>query len=246
MRLYKYRDLRRPDETCLDYLAQILVHEAFWAARPDTLNDPTEFKWACDFTPTPRTKQLLANVLHRTNTRSAADALFLAHRAIEDNRLEAYAAPVVALMQARCRDEIGLVCFGTSADSKVLWQRYGGDGVGVCIEFEAAPHLLGSQLRPVTYATTKTLHIDQVLAATLDEQAASMVYEAALLTKPAHWHEEAEVRFISKQQGVSVKLSASPLLRVTFGPNLPADTAHKVAGIVANLPRPLEMRYAEA
>ena len=33
-----------------------------WCARPDTLNDPQEFVWQCDYTPTPATVALLTGV----------------------------------------------------------------------------------------------------------------------------------------------------------------------------------------
>lgn len=200
--------------------------------------------WACDYAPTYRTEGLLADVLHRTKARSAADAVYLAHVAIEHSRLEAYAKPVLALLQARCRDEIGIISFGTSGTNPVLWQRYGGEGFGVCVEVEVLDYLIGTQIREVTYLDRKSLHIDQVLEASLDTGTATSVYRVALLTKPLRWQEECEVRFISKRQNVSIKLDASPIRSIILGRALPSEMVDEVRGIVANLDYSLEVRNA--
>lgn len=245
MLLYKYRDLRTPEG--LHYLRQILSQHAFWAARPDKLNDPEEFMWACDYVPTDRTKGLLADVLHRTKARSAADALYMAHVAIEHSRLEAYAKPVLTLLQDRCRDDIGVISFGTSGTNPLLWQRYGGEEFGVCVEVEVADYLIGTQIRHVTYVDRKSLHIDQVLEASLDAGAATSVFRVTLLTKPlARWRDECEFRFLSKKQNVSIKLDASPIRSITLGRALTPDMVSEIRDIVANLDYSLEVRYAEA
>jgi hypothetical protein len=187
---------------------------------------------------------LLADVLHRTKARSAADALYLAHVAIEYSRLEAYAKPVLTLLQARCRDEIGVISFGTSGNNPFLWQRYGGEEFGVCVEVEVPDYLIGTQLREVTYADRKSLHIDQVLEASLDAGAATSVYRVALLSKPLRWQEECEVRFVSKRQNVSIKLDASPIRSITLGRALTSEMVSAVSGIVANLDYSLEVRHS--
>lgn len=244
MFLYKYRDLRTPEG--LDYLRQILSQHAFWAARPDKLNDPEEFMWACDYAPTDRTKGLLADVLYQTKVRSAADALYMAHVAIEQSRLEAYAKPVFTLLQARCRDEIGVISFGTSDANPSLWHRYGGKYFGVCVEVEVANDLIGAQLREVTYQDRKSLHIDQVLEASLDGGDAASVFQVALLTKPLRWRSECEFRFLSKKQNVSIKRNASPIRSITLGRALTSEIVSEVMDIVANLDYSLEVRDAKA
>jgi hypothetical protein len=50
---------------------------------------------------------------------------------IRAGRLGDLGGPVVEDMILRCRDGIGVACFGTSPDTFVLWERYGGDGEGV-------------------------------------------------------------------------------------------------------------------
>jgi hypothetical protein len=107
----------------------------------------------------------------------------------------------------QCRDEIGLVCFGTSPDNDILWQRYGGNGAGVCIELDVPEHLLESQLSRVQYADARTIHIDQLIRAFLDRAHVKDVYAVALLSKSCSWAAEAEIRFVSKMQALPVGCS---------------------------------------
>jgi hypothetical protein len=49
------------------------VHrQLIWCARPDALNDPQEFVWACNYTATPETLDLLTEVLVRARRRTHA------------------------------------------------------------------------------------------------------------------------------------------------------------------------------
>jgi hypothetical protein len=244
MYLAKYRDLRAPES--LDHLGQILTTQSFWAARPDTLNDPMEFIWGCSFTPSHRTTGLLAAVLHRTKVKSAAEALFLANRAVEQKRVKTYAMPAISLLQQRCREEVGLICFSTSVDDSLLWNRYGGAGVGVCICLEAAPKLLGDQLHHVSYLDTKSLHVDEILEASLEEHSLSKFYRAAFLTKPMTWKEECEVRFVSRRQSVSVRLDSSPIFSITLGSRLNECLERKVMEIINRLPNAIQVLRAAA
>lgn len=221
---------------------QILQQQAFWAARPDTLNDPEEFRWSCDYAPTQRTVALLANVLHRIRGLTAVEALQAAHTAIEGHGLAAIAEPILSLLQQRCRDEVGLVCFGTSDCNPVLWQRYGGNGAGVCIEVDVADSLVGSQLHRVGYAAEKRVHVDEVLAASLGEPSRTAVYTMALLTKPLAWQQEEEVRFVSSRQGVSIRLDSSPITALVVGRTLPEDIQAALEASVAKLQYPVAVR----
>lgn len=200
--------------------------------------------WACDYVPTGRTEGLLADILHRYNAKSAAEALYLAHIAIERSQVETYAKPVIALLQARCRDEIGVISFGDSGTNPILWKRYGGEGLGVCVEVEVPDYQVGKQLRRVTYVEGKSLHIDQVLEASLDAEVATPVFQVALLTKPLCWREECEFRYLSKRQNVSIKLDASRIRSITLGRALTSEIVREVRGIVANLDYSLEVVHA--
>jgi hypothetical protein len=50
MYIYKYRKLEDGDGESFERLQAILQTQAFWCARPDTLNDDQEFSWLCDYT----------------------------------------------------------------------------------------------------------------------------------------------------------------------------------------------------
>ena len=138
MKLYKYRDFSNPSATDFERLKTLLHQKAFWCARPDMLNDPEEFVWTCDSSPTAETMDWLIQLLMRTHGRTREEARDRAARAIADGRLETVGQAVLANMSQQCRNEIGLVCFGTSPDNDILWERYGGAGAGVCIESRCA------------------------------------------------------------------------------------------------------------
>jgi hypothetical protein len=203
MRLYKYRDLSRNSDEEFGRLRSILQNQTFWCAKPVELNDPTEFIWECDYSPSGSTLEILAGVLSSSTRASAQQAMQRAAAAIEGRHLEPIAHPIFEAMMTQCRAEIGLACFGTSDDNNVLWERYGGSGAGVCIEAEAPGHLLNSHLYPVQYPTSKRLHVDQLLSSYKDRSSAKLVYEVALLSKPFGWAPEAEVRFVSTRQHVA-------------------------------------------
>ena len=146
MKLYKYRDFSNPSEDNFGRLETLLHRELFWCARPDALNDPEEFAWNCDYTASSATEELLTELLVRVNGRTPAQAQERSAAAISGGRLAILAKPIIEGMIQQCRNEIGLVCFGTSPDNSVLWQRYGGGGAGVCVEIEVPEELLEEQL----------------------------------------------------------------------------------------------------
>ena len=243
MKLYKYRAVSDGDEGSFVRLADILHKNAFWCAAPATLNDPEEFTWQCDYEPSLATTSLLAELLvaHRGSDFASARAIALG--AVAGNRIAALAAPIFQSIIDQCRAEIGLACFGTSFDSPVMWQRYGGDGTGVCIEIDAPDELLDNQLHRVEYPISKILTIDQLLQASLGGAHKRTVYSISLLSKPPGWAEEAEVRFISKQQGVSVHLAGSTIARVILGSRVDSNTKTRVQNLVSSLAYPIPLSY---
>jgi hypothetical protein len=236
VKLYKYRDLSNPSEDDFRRLETMLGREVFWCARPDTLNDPEEFAWKCDYTTSAVTEELLATLLVRVMGRTQAQALERSATAISSGRLEALAEPIFDGMIQQCRNEIGLVCFGTSADNPILWQRYGGNGAGISVEIEVPAELLGTQLYRVQYWLTKSIHIDQLIRAFLDRDHVREVYTLALLSKPNAWASEDEVRFVSRRQEVLVRVDRSHITRLILGDDLKSATRNRVKDIAATLP----------
>jgi hypothetical protein len=246
VRLYKYRDLSSDEPKALDLLESVLRNQAFWAARPDTLNDPLEFVWSCVWEATPDTAGLLATVLTRYRRLEAASALRYASDAISAGRLEAVGAPVVESVVANLRAEVGLVCFGRSPDNATLWSRYAGDGEGVVIELEADDSLRGTQLRDVKYVSDKRVHVDEFLRASLEQYSTAPLFEAVLLAKPVSWASEDEVRFISKKHSLLVRLKPSRIRSLLLGPRLSSGAVERIRAITMRLPYALPLHSVGA
>lgn len=241
MKLYKYRDFSTPGDAEFQRLSNILHQNAFWCARPSTLNDPAEFFWECNYEPSGATVPLLTQALVQFRKRDPIEAQAMATAAVSNRRIEVFAKPAFAEMIERCRNEMGLACFGTSCDNEIMWQRYGGNGAGVCIEIDAPPELLNKHLFPVEYPPIKVLHIDQLLAACADRSQAQAVYSVALLSKSPSWAPESEVRFISKRQNVSVQISGSAISRIVLGPNLENHARLRIQSLIESLPYKLPL-----
>ena len=236
MRLYKYRDLSPPGDEAFTRLSEILRSNAFWCASPSTLNDPTEFVWECDYESSSNTSRLLADALVKSKGRPPEVARALADAAVENRRIETLARPVFETMIEQCRAEVGLACFATSGNNDVMWERYGGQGNGVCIEIEAPDELLHTHLHPVEYPVSKRLHIDQLLASYTDRSSTQTIYTVTLLSKLPFWAREREVRFISRRQNVTVHISDSRISRLILGPCLTPDTTARIESFVKSLP----------
>ena len=246
MRLYKYRDLSATEGPSFQRLSGILHRNAFWCARPSALNDETEFIWNCNYEPTSATVPLLTDLLVKLKGRTPTEARATALVAVTNRLIEPIARPVFEDMIRKCRQEIGLSCFGTSNDNKVMWQRYAGNGNGVCIEIDVPGELLNEHLFPVEYPPAKVLRIDQLLAAFTDPTQTRTIYSVALLSKTPYWAPEKEIRFVSKRQNVSVQISGSVISHITLGPNLTPERRREVKLLVESLPYRLPLSTYEA
>jgi hypothetical protein len=235
LKLYKYRSVTQEDGNALSRLSQILRTNTFWCAAPADLNDPQEFSWHCDYCLTSETPGLLAQLLAHFQGWDLAAAQKIVSAKILGGELRKISEPVIQSIVDQCRAELGVACFATSPSNLVMWFCYGGEGAGVCIELEVPDELLGKHLYPVEYLAKKQLHIDQLLQAALPGSDRRIVYSASLLTKDADWASEREVRFISKQQNISVQISGSIVCRLILGPRLDDATQEKIKMLVASL-----------
>lgn len=243
MKLYKYRAIAATDDTSFQRLSDILCKNQFWCAAPSSLNDPDEFIWQCDYNPTEMTVSLLAELLVTYRKKDPAVAHMMACASIGNRRLQTIARPFIDQIIDECRSQIGLACFGTSSDNPIMWQRYGGKGAGVCIELDVPQELLNKQLFYVEYPLSKVLHIDQLLDASLSGTQKQLVYSVSLLSKPRFWATEAEIRFISKQQNVPVRIERSTISRLILGPRLDPAAKLRVHNLVASLSYELPLSY---
>jgi hypothetical protein len=236
MKIFKYRDFSNPNDEDFRRLEGSVHRHLIWCARADTLNDPEEFVWSCDYTATPSTLDLLAKVLVRERGGTLADARRIADVAIRAGRLEIVSKPATTGIIEQCRAQVGLCCFGTAPDNKILWKRYGGNGAGVCIEFEVPDDLLGTQLHRVHYFRKKRLHIDQLLRAFVEKGHVQRVYDLTLLAKPSRWAREKEIRFVSKSHSIQVAIDRAQVTCVYLGDLLTPDAREKIQRIFAPVP----------
>ena len=240
MKIYKYRDFSNPDDDQFSRLGAAVHRQLIWCSRAETLNDDKEFIWACDYTPTPATVDLLTALLVQAHGRTPADARTIAETAIGSGRLESATKPAITGIIDQCRAQVGLACFGAAPDNEILWQRYGGHGAGVCVEFDVPDDLLGTQLRRVQYLREKRLHLDQLLRAFVEEASGLDVYELALFSKPSCWADEDEIRFVSQRHSISVAIDRAKVTNVFIGDALRPDVRERIERIVA--PAPLANR----
>ncbi len=223
----------------------MLRRQEFWCARPEMVNDPEEFSWECDYKPTENTLSLLTEILvSEIPGRTREDARKHAQFAIESGRVQDSTQQFRNGIIKQCRDDFGLLCFGTSPNNSILWKRYANNGNGVCIELEVPEDLVGTQLQRVKYLTSKTIHIDQWIRAYLDPSHIQDAYSLVLLSKyksENKWENEEEIRFISKQQAVSVCIDRSEITSLWLGDSLKADMRVKIRRLVDSLPYELQI-----
>lgn len=236
VKIYKYRDFANASQDDFRRLEDAVHRHLVWCARPDTLNDPEEFIWQCDYTATPATLGLLTAVLVKARGWTPVEARAMAAISIEDGRLETIARPVLVDMITQCRNEIGIACFGTEPDNEVLWERYGGRGACACIEFDVPNDLLGTQLHRVKYLERKHLHVDQLLRAYAESSSVKPVYDLALLSKPSSWAPEEEVRFVSQRHSIAVALDRARVSCMFLGDALSADVRERIGRIASPIP----------
>jgi hypothetical protein len=246
VKLYKYRELSDPDEVGYDRLAGTLKNQTFWAARPDSLNDPEEFFWSCDYSPSPDTASLLAQVLVANRRLSDHEASHAAALAVSSGRVAHHAEPVIQSVIQRCRAEVGLICFGDRADNECLWQRYAGGGAGVCIELEVPAKLLNREVHAVRYPAVKSLHIDRMLECSLPQFSAEAIYGVALLSKPPHWAPEQELRYVCKRQDIPVSFDNSKISALVLGGSLSDDLRARIESLATELPYKLNLLDRDA
>lgn len=235
MRIYKYRAVDPTDDASWSRLARIVRERRIWCARPTTLNDPHEFAWTCDFTPTSQTLGVLAGLLQRAKGHTPSEALRRAQVVLTDGSLESIGRPVIDQMIGKMRDEIGVACFGSSPDNPALWSRYGGEGTGVSVELDVPDGLLESQLHRVVYNDNRRIHIDEFIRSAHERDAAVGVY-ATMLTKTTYWQGEEEIRFLSKRPEIEVRIDGSKITGVVLGPRVSTAVEAAVRQLADHIP----------
>jgi len=231
MKIYKFKDLT--DESKHSHFLQIVLDNAIWCAKPDSLNDPDEFKFRLDYQQSPHTAGLLAEVMTRFKTTNYLPPNVSASIVLQNRTLEGIAVPIIDWVVRKCRTTTGITSFSAIKSDARLWDEYGGKGNGVCIEMNVPDSLIGQFYHRVRYVKEKVFHVDSFLEAALFEDRAFETYRNILLTKTKKWSEEDEIRFIGKRQEVNLIVDGY-VSEVTFGANVPSPIFDRLSAAIDN------------
>lgn len=231
MKIYKFKDLT--NERKHSQFLQIVLQNSIWCARPDSLNDVDEFRFKLDYELSPHTHQLLSAVVAKYRTTNHLRPDMSASLALQHGKLETIAAQIVDDIVSECRAAIGITSFSITKNDVNLWQQYGGNGNGVCIEINIPNHLVGQSYHRVHYVPDKVFHVDSFLESVLFPDKRSETYRNILLTKTKRWSEEEEIRFIGNRQDVHLILDGH-ISELTFGPSVPAHVLEQLEARIAS------------
>lgn len=151
---------------------------------------------------------------------------------LQNERLEAIAAPIIKDVIDKIRNGIGVASFSILKDDDRLWSEYGGQGNGVCVEIQIPDRLMNVSFHPVHYVCQKIFHVDSFLESALFPDKAFETYRNILLTKTKKWSHQEEIRFISKCSEVNVIIDGR-ITEVTLGSRVPASTLEHVEATIA-------------
>ncbi len=221
MKIYKFKDLN--EEKKRSHFYHIILKNAVWCAKPGSLNDEDEFRFKLDYDPSPRTAELLSQVVARFRTTNFLPPHLSVSLVLQSRRLEAISAPIIDDVIAKSRTEIGIASFSVTKTDEHLWTEYGGKGNGVCIEIEIPDDSINVSFHRVHYVTEKVFHVDSFLESALFPDKAFETYRNILLTKTRKWSQEEEIRFVSKRPEVNVIIDGR-ITEVTIGAHVPSHT----------------------
>lgn len=230
MKIYKFKDLT--EEKKHPHFYQIVLQNAIWCAKPESLNDEDEFRFKLNYDPSPRTADLLTEVVKKYRTTNFLSPSLPVSLALQNKRVEAIAAPIIKDVIDKSRRTIGIASFSATKADDRLWAEYGGQGNGACVEIEIPDRLLNVSFHPVHYVSEKTFHVDSFLESALFPDKAFDTYRNILLTKTKKWQQEEEIRFVSKRPEVNVIIDGR-ITEITLGARIPSHTTEHVEATIA-------------
>jgi hypothetical protein len=242
MKIYKFKDFT--DEKKHSHFYQIVLQNAIWCAKPDSLNDGDEFKFKLNYDPSPRTADLLIQVVARYRTTNLLPPHLSVSLVLQNRRLEAIAAPVIRDVIDKSRNTIGIASFSATKTDDHLWSEYGGKGNGVCVEIEIPDNLLNVSFHPVRYVSKRVFHVDSFLESALFPDKAFDTYRNILLTKTRKWAQEEEIRFVSKRPEVNLIIDGR-ITEITLGVHVPAHTIEQVEASIIDRCRANDIRITK-
>jgi hypothetical protein len=229
MKIYKYKDFS--DKAKHEEFYQIVLHNLFWCANPDSLNDEDEFDFKPDCEQSSETLNLLKQIVAKFGTTNHLPPELSVPLALNKNKLKEICEPIFDDMKKKCRKELGVTSFSALKNDKKLWNEYGGKGNGACIEIDIPDHLLNQSFHPVKYITKKIIHVDSIFKSALYQDQLINTY-SMLLTKTKRWSYEEEIRFISNKQDESVKID--DINGITLGDAIPDKALKEIMSNIIN------------
>ncbi len=222
MKIYKFKDLSDKDNH--PHFFQILFENKIWCASPESLNDPDEFRFKMDYNPSERTESLLTKMVAKLG-KSRFPPEMVATHAVRDKKLEEFTAPLIPGIIEQCRSTIGVTSFSSVGTGAKLWEKYGGSGNGIAVEFEVSDRSLGNTFHPVEYVPERVFHVDIFIESQIGNSSA--IFKNVLCTKTREWVQEQEIRFLGKNPNINFTLE-SPITKITLGHLVSPEIAHKV------------------
>ena len=222
MKIYKFKDLR--DDSKHHHLFQIINENKVWCASPECLNDEKEFHFEMDYRPTEKTEFLLTKMIEKFGEQYLTPNLTASY-ALQNDKLEEYAKPIVLEIIQNCRTTIGITSFSAVGNGSRLWEEYGGVGNGAAVEFELSEKSIGQTFYPVDYVSKKMFHVDIFLESQLGDP--TQIFKNILCTKTKSWAHEQEIRFLGKTPNVNITFEA-PVTGLTIGNNVSEDLKTKL------------------
>lgn len=210
----------------------MVLGNVIWCAKPDSLNDENEFKFKLKFDPSLNTADLLSQLIERYRTTDYSLPNLSASRVLRENTLEQFVAPIIENLVHQCRNTIGVTSF-SAIKTDSLWNKYGGNGNGVCVEINIPDSLIGQTYHRVDYVAEKVFHVDCFLKSALSSDMGSGIFRNILLTKTMEWSDEEEIRFIGKLLDVNLIIDGH-ISEITFGSRIPLDILKKLKDEIAN------------
>ena len=225
MKIYKFKNLT--DERKHNHFLQIVLQKAIWCASPDSLNDESEFKFKLDYEPSKDTANLLTQVVTKFRKTNYFPPHLSATTVLKKNRLAEIAEPIINEVVQNCRNSIGITSFSLTKNDSKLWEEYGGNGNGVCIQIDIPDSVVGQIYHQVRYVPERIFHIDTFLKSSLFPARTFETYKNILLTKTKRWEDEKEIRFIGKHQNENFVFDGK-VNEIAFGPCLPAGVLRQL------------------
>lgn len=222
MKIYKFKDLS--DDKVHSHFFQILFENKIWCASPESLNDPEEFQFKIDYCPSERTEFLLGRMIEKLG-RSKIPPKMVAAQALRNNRLEKFAAPLMQGIVETCRSTIGVTSFTCTYVGAELWEKYGGSGNGVVLEFEVLDSSIGNMFHHVEYVLERIFHLDIFIESQIGDSLP--IFKKILCTKTQHWAHEQEIRFLGKNSNINFTLEC-PITKVILGDLVSSDIVNRV------------------